>query len=200
MQTVSLCMIVKNEEKVLARCLESVRDFADEIVVCDTGSTDKTREIATNYGHVVDFAWCDDFSAARNFSFAQANGDYILWLDADDVVQEREKSELFRLKERLDGTQDVIMLPYHTAFDEQGKPVFTYFRERILRRAAGFRWEGAVHECITPRGNIVYGRAAVEHRPLGRERSLRNLNIYENLKKTVINSRRGSSFIMRGSC
>lgn len=183
MQTVSLCMIVKNEEKVLARCLESVRDFADEIVVCDTGSTDKTREIATNYGHVVDFAWCDDFSAARNFSFAQANGDYILWLDADDVVQESEKSELFRLKERLDGTQDVIMLPYHTAFDEQGKPVFTYFRERILRRAAGFRWEGAVHECITPRGNIVYGRAAVEHRPLGRERSLRNLNIYENLKK-----------------
>lgn len=183
MRTISLCMIVKNEEKVLTRCLESVRDFADEIVVCDTGSTDKTREIATNYGHVVDFAWCDDFSAARNFSFAHANGDYILWLDADDVVQESEKSELFRLKERLDGTQDVIMLPYHTAFDEQGKPVFTYFRERILRRAAGFRWEGAVHECITPRGNIVYGRAAVEHRPLGRECSLRNLNIYENLKK-----------------
>ena len=86
MATVSLCMIVRNEEKVLARCLDSVRGIADEICITDTGSTDKTREIARKYGTVQAFPWCDDFSAARNFSFAQARMDYTLWLDADDVL------------------------------------------------------------------------------------------------------------------
>lgn len=86
MATVSLCMIVRNEEKVLARCLDSVRGIADEICITDTGSTDKTREIAAQYGTVQVFPWCNDFSAARNFSFAQARMDYTLWLDADDVL------------------------------------------------------------------------------------------------------------------
>ena len=78
MTTVSLCMIVRNEEKVLARCLDSVRGIADEICITDTGSTDKTREIARKYGTVQAFPWCDDFSAARNFSCAQARMDYTL--------------------------------------------------------------------------------------------------------------------------
>ncbi len=67
MATVSLCMIVRNEEKVLTRCLDSVRGIADEICITDTGSTDKTRKIAQKYGTVQVFPWCDDFSAARNF-------------------------------------------------------------------------------------------------------------------------------------
>ena len=88
MASVSLCMIVKNEEEVLARCLESVQEIVDEIIVVDTGSTDNTREIAGRYTHqVYDFAWKDDFAAARNFSFFKAHGDYCLWLDADDVIE-----------------------------------------------------------------------------------------------------------------
>ena len=73
MITISLCMIVKNEEAVLARCLDSVKEVVDEIVIVDTGSTDKTKEIAAQYTDLVyDFAWDDNFSAARNASFARA--------------------------------------------------------------------------------------------------------------------------------
>ena len=135
MVTISLCMIVKDGEAVLARCLDSVREIADEIVVVDTGSADRTRQIAAEYGRVFDFAWCDDFSAARNFSFEQAEKEYILWLDADDVIAPEDRERFLALKERMDGTEDVVMLPYHTAFDEQGRPTFTYYRERLLRRS-----------------------------------------------------------------
>lgn len=181
MATISLCMIVRNEEKVLARCLDSVRGIADEICITDTGSTDKTREIAQKYGTVQVFPWCDDFSAARNFSFAQARMDYTLWLDADDVLLPSDRQKLLALKAELDGTADVVMLPYHTGFDEQGRPTFFCYRERLLKTSAHFRWQGAVHECIAPRGNIRYGDAAVTHRKPPCAYSDRNLKIYENL-------------------
>ena len=78
-------MIVRNEEDVLARCLDSVSSLVDEIIIVDTGSQDKTREIAARYtDHVYDFTWIDDFAAARNFSFSKATMDYQMWLDADD--------------------------------------------------------------------------------------------------------------------
>ena len=89
MITVSLCMIVKNEEQVLRRCLESAKSFADEIILVDTGSTDKTKEIGKTYGgKIFDFPWRDDFAAARNEAFSKATMDYCMWLDADDVVTE----------------------------------------------------------------------------------------------------------------
>ena len=73
MITISLCMIVKNEEKVLARCLDSIADLMDEIIIVDTGSSDNTKEIAKKYtDKIYDFAWIDDFSAARNYSFSKA--------------------------------------------------------------------------------------------------------------------------------
>ena len=73
MITISLCMIVKNEEKVLARCLDSLEGLMDEIIIVDTGSTDRTKEIAAGYtDKIYDFEWVDDFSAARNFSFSKA--------------------------------------------------------------------------------------------------------------------------------
>lgn len=179
MASISLCMIVKDEEQTLARCLESAQGIADEIIVADTGSADRTREIAARYGRVVDFAWRDDFAAARNFSFAQAAGDFILWLDADDVIPLGERARFLALKARLDEKTDMVMLPYRTAFDEAGRPAFVYYRERIVRRRAGFVWQGAVHECITPRGNVVYGDAAVEHRRIKPADGGRNLRIYE---------------------
>ena len=79
--TISLCKIVKNEEQTLARCLDSVRDAVDEIVIVDTGSTDATREIAARYTPIVEsFEWIDDFSAARNASFDRATGDFLMCL------------------------------------------------------------------------------------------------------------------------
>ena len=182
MITVSLCMIVKNEEAVLARCLDSVRDLVEEIIIVDTGSDDRTKEIASRYTRqVFDFPWADDFAAARNESFAHATKDYCLWMDADDVLLDADRDAFRTMKEQLDPTTDVVMLPYHIAFDEKGNPSFTYYRERLLRNHAGFRWEGAVHEVIAPAGVIVYGEAAVTHRKTGPGDPDRNLRIYEKL-------------------
>lgn len=88
MNTISLCMIVRNEEDVLGRCLASAADLMDEIIIVDTGSTDHTKEIAAEYTEkIYDFPWIDDFSAARNTAFSKANCDYCMWLDADDILQ-----------------------------------------------------------------------------------------------------------------
>ena len=182
MISISLCMIVKNEEDVLERCLKSVGDAADEIIVVDTGSADATKEIALRLGaKVFDFPWTDDFAAARNYSFAQAACDYLLWLDADDVLPENTRRGLLLLKEELDPEVDMVLLPYHTAFDAAGRPTLTFYRERLLRRARGFRWEGEVHEIIPPAGKRVSLPLPVEHRKLKAPESGRNLRIYEGL-------------------
>ena len=95
-------MIVKDEEKNLANCLESVRGIFDEIVVVDTGSTDRTVEIARSFGaNVFDFVWVDSFSAARNEALAHATGDFAFWLDADDVVEPGQRVKLVDLLQRL---------------------------------------------------------------------------------------------------
>ena len=178
MATISLCMIVRDEARVLGRCLESVQDAVDEIIIADTGSVDNTREIALQFTeHVYDFPWCDDFAAARNFAFSKASMDYQMWLDADDVMLFPDCEALRALKETL--TADVVMMPYHVAFDAQGSPTFSYYRERLLRRACGFRWEGAVHEAITPAGNILYADPAVRHQKEYVNDPDRNLRIFE---------------------
>ena len=83
----SFCMIVKNEEASLPQCLNSVKDVVDEMVVLDTGSTDKTVEIAKEFGaKVYHFEWCNDLSAARNESLKYVQGDWVLVLDADEVL------------------------------------------------------------------------------------------------------------------
>ncbi len=94
-------MIVKNEQDNLPACLRSVAGLFDEIIVVDTGSTDRTREIAAEFGaRVFDFVWVNDFAAARNAALARATGDYAFWLDADDVIDPPEREKLRRL---LDG-------------------------------------------------------------------------------------------------
>ena len=100
MITISLCMIVKNEEEVLERCLNSLKGLMDEIIIVDTGSTDRTKEIAARYtDKIYDFSWCDDFAAARNFSFSKATQEYIYAPDADEgaiyILQKMTRQELF---------------------------------------------------------------------------------------------------------
>ena len=96
--TVSLTMIVRDEEKNLPHCLESVRGIFDEIIVVDTGSIDRTAEIARSFGaKVFDFVWVDSFSAARNEALAHATGDFVFWLDADDVVEPGEREKMVEL-------------------------------------------------------------------------------------------------------
>lgn len=182
MVSVSLCMIVKNEEKRLGRCLDSVRGLVDEIVVVDTGSTDATRDLARKYtDRVYDFTWCADFSAARNFSFSLATGDYLLWLDADDVFTAGPSWQ--QLKNGDFEPFDVMMLPYRVAFDENGACLLSYERERVLRRQAGFRWQGRVHEVIEPAGTVIRRNDTfVAHLPGQKPKTRRNLEIYEAMR------------------
>lgn len=180
MVTISLCMIVRDEELVLGRCLDSAADLVDEIIIVDTGSSDRTKEIARQYtDEVYDFPWKDDFAAARNESFSKATKDYCMWLDADDVLLEKDRKNFAAMKKRLTPHIDVVMLPYHTAFDENGNVTFLYYRERIVRNADLYRWEGEVHEAITPKGIVVHEEIAVTHQKLKPSDPKRNVNILE---------------------
>ncbi len=182
MATVSLCMIVKNEEAVLARCLDSIRDAVDEIVIVDTGSTDATKEIAARYtDKIYDFAWIDDFGAARNFSFSRASMEFAMWLDADDILTKWDRAAFLRLKDSPAwDNADVVMMRYNTAFDEQGRPVFSYYRERLVRLNVPHVWKGRVHEAIACSGRTVYAEGvAVTHQSVKTSYSDRNLRIYE---------------------
>ena len=163
MVSVSLCMIVKNEEDVLERCLKSAAELVDEIIIVDTGSTDRTKEIAARFtGKIFDFPWRDDFAAARNESFSHASMDYCMWLDADDVLLEEDQRAFSALKETLDPAVSVVMAPYHTGFDESGRVTFS------------------VHEAVNPAGNIQYADFAVTHRKTRPSDPDRNLRIYQS--------------------
>ena len=115
----SLCMIVKNEEAVLTRVLASAIQFADEILVADTGSTDRTVEIARQYTkHIYHYPWNDDFAAARNFICEKVTTEYWMWLDADDVVPAESITAILKLKETLSKSPqpDVVMMKYIAGF------------------------------------------------------------------------------------
>lgn len=182
MNSISLCMIVKNEEDVLDRCLSSVRDIVDEIVIVDTGSTDNTKGIANKYtDKVFDFQWINDFSAARNYSFSKATKDYILWLDADDVILKEDIEKFLKLKGSLNENVDVVMMKYNTGFDEDGKVTFSYFRERLSKRINSNKWREPVHEYLEIGGNIIYSDVCITHKKEHVSVPGRNLAIYKSL-------------------
>ena len=183
MKTISVCMIVKNEEDVLKETLESVKDVVDEIIIVDTGSIDRTKEIATQFTeHVYDFEWCDDFAAARNVSFSYASKDYILFMDADDYLPEKERKKLNELKHSLDDSVDAVTMFTVMSVDEYGNPVFQFRRHRLVKRSKQFKWYGAVHEYLAVSGNIVHSDIRIHHRTVKNKtlvRKSRNLNIYK---------------------
>lgn len=176
--SITLCMIVKNEEASLARCLDSVNGIADEIVIVDTGSTDRTRQIASRYtDRIVDFEWVDDFAAARNYAFDQAKSEYILWLDADDVFEPEDRAKLIALKRSLDPDVDSVTMDYNLSFTADGKVSYSLRRNRLVRRDRQFRWIGAVHEYLAVAGNLLHSDIAVTHKK-DKEYTDRNLRIY----------------------
>lgn len=187
MISLSLCMIVKNEEKVLKRCLESVKNIVDEIIIVDTGSTDKTKDIAKKFTkNIYDFKWIDDFAAARNYSFSKATKEYIMWLDADDVILKKDREKLLKLKENLDRGIDMVLLKYNTGFDENGNVNFSYYRERILKREKNYTWISPIHEVIPIAGKTLYSDICITHKKPGVSDPKRNLRIFENMIKSGI--------------
>lgn len=150
MITVSLCMIVKNEEKVLARCLDSIADLVDEIIIVDTGSTDGTKRIAAGYtDRVYDFTWIGDFAAARNFAFSKAGMEYIYSADADEVLDQKNREAFRRLKSTLLPEIDIVQM-YYTNQLSHGT-IYNFDRElrpKLFKRLRTFRWQGAIHEQV----------------------------------------------------
>ncbi|ANS76816.1 glycosyl transferase [Paenibacillus yonginensis] len=173
-------MIVKDEAKVLSRCLDSVRDLVDEIIIVDTGSSDRTKEIAAGYtDRVLDWEWTDDFAAARNYSFEQATRDYIMWLDADDVLYEKDRAKFAELKQSLSWEPDAIIFNYDLAFDPNGNAIASSRRYRLVKRSQGYRWFNPVHEYLNVKGGKVLDTdIAVSHHREG-DHSARNMAIFQ---------------------
>lgn len=181
--SISLCMIVRDEEETLERCLLSVHHLVDEIIIVDTGSVDNTVKIAEKYTSNIFFLeWKDNFSFARNFSFSNATKDYILWLDADDYLTKRDQTEFKQLKGQLDDSIDSVTMNYHLSFDENNQPAYSLKRNRLVKRTRHFKWIGAVHEYLEVYGKIIDSDVAITH---GKEKntSNRNLLIYLNKRK-----------------
>lgn len=165
---VSLCMIVKDEEANLARCLASVKPIVDEMVVVDTGSNDRTKDIAEFFGaHVYDFEWNGDFAAARNFSLSKARGHWIFILDADEVISSKDYGrfrKLINIKTVGSAAYSIVTRNYclkantigwnpndgHYAHEEAGIGWLPSEKVRLFSNNNDIKFEGAVHEMVDP--------------------------------------------------
>lgn len=151
----SICIITRNEEQNIARCLESIRPYDVEIVVVDTGSTDHTREIACHYTeHVYDFPWCDDFAAAKNYAVSQAKTPFVMVLDSDEYLLEFPKWQLKKLL--VEHPDEVGRIFRKNVLMRNGEPQEnTEWINRIFSKDQ-FRYEGRIHEQIAAIDGSTY--------------------------------------------
>ena len=210
MVKLSLCIITKNEEKFLEKCLSSVQGLVDEIIIVDTGSTDKTKEIASKFTEkIFDFEWCDDFAAARNESLKHATGDWILVLDADETIAESDKENIrdkiesageniagFILKQRNYYNLDngAVPLGWISGKDdsyEESKGIQGWLETpavRLFRKVEGIKYKGIVHECVSEflknKGRIITTEIPIHHfGKLDAESRKKKSEVYEKLGK-----------------
>lgn len=167
MVTISLCMIVKNEERILARCLDSLTGLMDEIIIVDTGSTDDTKQIAAKYtDQIYDFVWTGDFSEARNFAFSKAQMEYIYSADADEVLDEENRAAFLRMKEVL--LPEIEMVQMYYVNQLANGTIYNYDKElrpKLFRRNRTFRWQGAIHEQVGITPVIYDSEIQIQHLP-----------------------------------
>lgn len=161
-------MIVKNESKVLARCLDSIRDLVDEIIIVDTGSTDDTKEIAAGYTNLIyDYEWCDDFAAARNFSFSKAMKEYIYIADADEMLDESNRIQFMLLKQALLPEVEIVQMLYRTVNDNTVLNCKEELRPKLFRRLREFTWIDPIHEIVRMEPVVFNSDICVLHMPQG---------------------------------
>ncbi len=165
MATISVCMIVKNEEHRLAGCLDSLTCIADEIIIVDTGSMDDTKEIAAKYtDKIYDFKWIDDFAAARNFAFSKAGCDYIYSADADELIDEANQFRFKQLKELMLPEIDIVQMKYinmmetNTAYNSKLE-----LRPKLYKRLRTFTWIDPIHETVLLDPVIYDSEIEIQH-------------------------------------
>jgi tetratricopeptide (TPR) repeat protein/glycosyltransferase involved in cell wall biosynthesis len=145
----SLCLIAKNEESNLTACLTSVAELVDEMIVVDTGSTDRTKEVAAACGaRVFDFPWVDDFAAARNESLRHATGDWILWLDGDEKFDADNYRKMQALVAGLKEENVAYVLKQRSSPGAAAVSPTVVDQVRIFRNHPAIRWQYRVHEQI----------------------------------------------------
>ncbi|OKP93775.1 glycosyltransferase [Paenibacillus sp. P32E] len=168
---ISLCMIVKNEADNLAQCLASVRGVADEIVVVDTGSTDSTVQIARSFGaKVVAFPWSGDFAAARNAGLNQAQGQWILVLDADEELDQGSRGELLLCAEHMEYEAFFLRIHNHSGTARSSQTITVNPILRMFRNRPSYRFSGIIHEQIasvivkeTPAASMHLSTVVIHH-------------------------------------
>lgn len=167
-QTVSLCMIVKDEESMLPACLASVKDFVDELIVVDTGSTDRTVEIAESFGAtILHHEWDGDFAAARNVGLDAATSDWLMYLDADEVLNEGEGEKLRELLGHTWREGIFLVETNHVGELEDGVGV-QHNALRLFKNRPEYRFEGRVHEQFAHKlpelpERIEHSQVRIEH-------------------------------------
>jgi glycosyltransferase involved in cell wall biosynthesis len=180
MPTISVALIVRNEAENIANCLSSVRGYVDEIIVVDTGSTDVTQNVVRQFtDRIFDFVWCDDFGKARQYAFDQATGDWVFWMDADDILVGGD-----HLRSEIEAVPpETTSLWWKYVYVTNGFPTLEHWRERCVRNDGSFRWSGRVHETLQTDGQdhrFYSPQIYIEHHQKHlATRSRRNLNILE---------------------
>lgn len=167
MATISLCMIVKNEADILRRCLVSIVDLMDEIIIVDTGSTDRTKEIAAEFtDRIYDYEWQEDFAAARNFAFSKATMEYIYSADADEVLDYFNQKRFAELKQALLPEIEIVQMHYITPPEYNTTANFKKeYRPKLYKRLREFVWIDAVHETVRLDPVVYDSDIEIKHLP-----------------------------------
>ena len=187
MATVSVCMIVKNEEDNLPGCLDCLKDIADELVIVDTGSSDRTKEIAASYGaKVYDFAWTDSFAEARNFAFSKATCDFIYSADADEIIDEDNRERFKELLDQVgDPELDIDIVQMYYSGQLTNNTVYNYDKElrpKLFRRVRSFIWQDPIHESVKLEPTVVNSDIEIHHNPAP-DHSVRDLSAFRKAVK-----------------
>ncbi len=185
MVTFSLCMIVKNEEKNLARCLDGLAGLMDEMIIVDTGSTDMTKETAAGYtDQIYDFDWTGSFADARNFSFSKATKDYIYCADADEILDAENQAKLRVLKENLLSEIEIVQMYYSNQL-ENGT-VYNFDKElrpKLFKRCRTFTWIESIHETVRLDPVVFDSDIVIIHKP-GEMHAERDLQAFVRMCRT----------------
>lgn len=168
MITISLCMIVKNEESTLKRCLDSIADLMDEIIIIDTGSTDNTKKIASQYtSKIYDYEWINDFADARNYSFSKATMDYIYVPDADEVLDNINHERFLNLKKHLLPEIEMVQMKYITVSNNTVLNSKKEYRPKLFKRLRSFTWIDPIHETVRLNPVVYDSDIEILHMPIG---------------------------------